>query len=71
MASLLTHSEPTNLRQFELSYLTYFQVIKLLLQELILMPVIWGNGVAVFFMTWWIYALQTLGVMLGDFFRSN
>lgn len=55
--SLLTKSEPANLRMFELSYLSYFQVIKILTQEMIIMPLFWGYSAGLFGMIWWIYLL--------------
>ena len=57
MLSTMMGTGEVNLRQFEIAYMTWFQVFKLLIQEIFTFPIIWGVGTITFFFTWWIYAL--------------
>ena len=68
--ALVTKSEPPNLRQYELSYLSYFQVIRVLTQEIIIMPLYWAYSLGLYGMVWWIYQLYNIGMIFYRMFNE-
>lgn len=47
--------QKTDLRHFEITYMTWWEVLNYLTQELFFWPVIYGSAIMQFFATWWIY----------------